>query len=122
VLAWTDLSVIHSASDTQCMALYESLAAGVPATIYAIPTLMSLFPALPAYEDDDSLRTTVTRLLDDVDARRRLVDAAQPELRRADLPTHDRVFFSTARRLLGRDLTNAPEPVEVTPEPHGSTG
>ncbi len=57
LLAWASVTVINSSWETQCMAIYEALAAGVPTLISAIPVLTSQFPSLPAHANDQELRS-----------------------------------------------------------------
>ena len=104
LMQWAAMSVIHTAFETQCMALYESLAAGVPAVITAIPELTSQFPHLLAHADDAELRANVERLIADPDLGRRQVDQSADRLATVDWRRHDEQFYGTLERLLGRPV------------------
>jgi glycosyltransferase involved in cell wall biosynthesis len=104
LLAWTSLTVINSLRETQCLAVYESLAAGVPALISAIPELTSQFPSLPAHSGGRELRSNVQRVLDDPDLARGVVDGSAERIRWADIHRHDALFQTSLEALLGRSL------------------
>ena len=104
LLAWADVSVVNTAHETQCMVLYESLAAGVPVVMSDIPELRSQLPFVPAHADAEQLCDNVGRLLDERDARaQQLVDAA-PHLERVDVGRHDELCMEISQRLLDRAL------------------
>ena len=107
LLAWTTLTIINSARETQCMAIYEALAAGVPTLISAIPELTSQFPNLPAHGSVDELRSNAQRALGDPGLARRLVDSSRAQVEWADMARHDDVFHATLERLLGRSRVAA---------------
>jgi glycosyltransferase involved in cell wall biosynthesis len=92
--------VINTASEMECMVLYESLAAGTPTLISALPELTSAFPGLPAHHNGQELRANVGRLLDDPALGPRLVASARTRLGWADVVRHDEGF----RRRLGAML------------------
>ncbi|MEY2423392.1 MAG: hypothetical protein QOI95_3459 [Acidimicrobiaceae bacterium] len=100
--AWTALTVTNSEHETQCMSVYESLAAGVPAVISAIPELMSQFPGLPAHADGVSLSAHVEELLANPRRGAMLVEDARPQVAWADRKRHDDVFAQTVERLVPR--------------------
>lgn len=102
LLAWSSLTVINSMRETQCLAVYESLAAGVPALISAIPELTSQFPHLLAHSTGNQLRANVQRVLDEPGLAQRLTESAQDRVAWADTARHDRVFQATLDRLLAR--------------------
>ena len=104
LMRWATLSVVHTAAETQCMALYESLAAGVAAVMSDIPELTSQFPFIPAHANDEQLRANVAALLTDEHARHRQVVEAQPVIAKADRAEHDAIFYATVERLLGRPV------------------
>lgn len=98
--AWTTVHAVNSAWETQCMVVYESLAAGVANAVSALPVLTTAFPDVPAHEDDDALRRNVVHLLDDAEARAAVVRESRDRLRWADIRRHDEVFRSTVTGLL----------------------
>jgi glycosyltransferase involved in cell wall biosynthesis len=104
LLAWADVSVINSLRETQCMAIYESLAAGVPMLISAVPTLTSQFPTLPAHTGQRDLLASLERVLTDQAWARSLIDSTRDRLAWADTRRHDEVFRGTleALGLIGR--------------------
>jgi len=103
LLAWADIHVLNTLWESQCMALYESLAAGVPTLIPAIPELTSAFPNLPAHRNGHELRRNVTALLDDPQLGERLVGSSKPHLEWAYNESHDR----TVHRLCAEWLNGA---------------
>jgi glycosyltransferase involved in cell wall biosynthesis len=107
LLAWTDVSIINTLRETQCMAIYESLAAGVPALISAVPTLTSQFPGLPAHEDQTQLLSNLGRVLGEPGFVRELFDSARERVQWANPARHDEVFFSTLESLLGQRAASA---------------
>lgn len=102
LLAWSSLTVINSLRETQCLAIYEALAAGVPALISAIPDLTSQFPHLPAHSTGQELRANVESVLDEPGLAERLIASSQERVDWADITRHDRVFQDTLERLLAR--------------------
>jgi glycosyltransferase involved in cell wall biosynthesis len=94
LLAWTDVSLINSLRETQCMAIYESLAAGVPTLISAVPTLTSQFPTLPAHRDEIQLCSNLERVLSDQQFARELIDSTRERVSWADPARHDEMFFA----------------------------
>lgn len=99
--AWSSAAVINSSVETQCMALYEALAAGVPVAIRDAPNLTSAFPQLPAHSNAGQLRSNVERYLDDEAARRNAVAACQERVAWADAHRHDELLNAHLDRLLG---------------------
>jgi len=104
VLAWSTVSVIHSEAETQCMAIYESLASGVPVIMSPIPQLQSQFPTLPAPTSDAELRDAVARLIDDPGAVDYQLGTTAERVEWADRDRHDQNFRETIERLLGRTV------------------
>jgi glycosyltransferase involved in cell wall biosynthesis len=102
LLAWTALTVMNSSRETQCLAVYEALAAGVPTLISAIPELVSQFPHLPAHANGHELRGNVERVLADPAFGAGVVKSSRERVEWADVAHHDRVFQATLERLLGR--------------------
>ena len=102
LLAWSALTVINSLRETQCLAVYESLAAGVPALISAIPELTSQFPHLPAHATGQELRANVQRVLGEPGLAERLIESSRQRVAWADIARHDQVFQATLARLLAR--------------------
>lgn len=102
LLAWASVTIINSRLETQCMAVYEALAAGVPTLISAIPVLTSQFPSLPAHADDQELRSNLKRVLADPPFARSLIESSREQVAWADMTRHDEMFHSTLQRLLGR--------------------
>jgi glycosyltransferase involved in cell wall biosynthesis len=100
LLAWASLTIINSLRETQCLAVYEALAAGVPTLISAIPELVSQFPKLPAHASGEELRDNVTRVLGDAGFARRLVEGSEERVAWADVARHDAVFQATLERLV----------------------
>lgn len=101
LLAWSSLTLINSLRETQCLAVYEALSAGVPTLISAIPELTSQFPHLPAHSSGEELRANVQRVLDRPDLARHLVELSEDRVAWADIRRHDQVFQGTLERLLG---------------------
>lgn len=99
VLAWNAIHVVNSERESQCMALYESLAAGVPNTIRDIPWLTMAFPALPRHRDIAQLRANLVRLLDDDAFGHEVVARSRDALAWADVTAHDRTFAEGLARL-----------------------
>ncbi len=102
LLAWSSLAVINSLRETQCLAVYEALAAGVPTLISAIPELTSQFPHLPAHSSGEELRANVERVLDEPGLAARLIESSRERVDWADTARHDQVFQATLERLLAR--------------------
>lgn len=102
LLAWSSLTVINSLRETQCLAVYEALAAGVPTLISAIPELTSQFPHLPAHATGEELRANVQRVLDEPGLAARLIESSRERVAWADTARHDQVFQDTLERLLAR--------------------
>jgi glycosyltransferase involved in cell wall biosynthesis len=102
LLAWATVAIMNSSAETQCMAIYEAMAAGVPTLIAAIPQLTSQFPALSSHRDGAGLAANLERLVADDDLRRRQVEAGRDRLAWADQRRHDDLFFATVERLLDR--------------------
>lgn len=100
--AWASVGIINSASETQCIAIYEALACGVPTLISAIPQLTTQFPNLPAHADGRQLLANLERLLAEPRLREALVESSRPRLAWADIERHDELFHATLARLLGR--------------------
>jgi glycosyltransferase involved in cell wall biosynthesis len=98
--AWTAIHVINSSRETQCMALYESLAAGVPTLISDIPELTTAFPDLLRHRSPEQLRANVATLLDSPGVGQEQIDSCRPRLMWADVTAHDEAFARTTRRLL----------------------
>jgi glycosyltransferase involved in cell wall biosynthesis len=107
LFAWSTVHIINSAAETQCMALYESLAAGTAAVISDIPVLTSAFPFLPAHRNGEELRTNVIRLLEDPQLRERLVLQAHQRVGWADVRIHDTSIDAIARQLFTVPLKGA---------------
>jgi glycosyltransferase involved in cell wall biosynthesis len=105
LLAWAAASIVNTAAETQCLAVYESLAAGVPALISAIPVLTSQFPTLPAHQGGPELLTNLDRLLAEPGARGAMLATTSERLVWADVARHDKVFAEGVERLLGRSLS-----------------
>lgn len=99
VLAWGAIHVVNSERESQCMALYESLAAGVPNCIRDIPWLTMAFPDLPKHDSVETLRANLIRLLDDENYAREAVARSQQPLQWADTKAHDRTFEEGLARL-----------------------
>lgn len=108
LMAWTSLTIINSRHETQCLAVYESLAAGVPALISAIPELTSQFPNVPAHHDGAELRANVRRVLGDHAFATSLIDSSSEQVAWSDVRHHDEVFQATLERLLGGRLPRVP--------------
>lgn len=104
IMAWATVQIINSGWESQCMALYEGLAAGVPALISDISGLTSAFPDLPAHRDEQELAENLAALLADDERRAALVAGAQDRVEWADVHRHDRLFYETASRLVGRPV------------------
>jgi glycosyltransferase involved in cell wall biosynthesis len=105
LLAWATLTIINSSRETQCLAIYEALAAGVPTLISAIPELVSQFPTLPAHASEWQLRSNVDQILAEPALGRSLLDSSREQVEQADVRRHDEVFHARLRRLLGRPLS-----------------
>ncbi len=101
LLAWASASIINSSSETQCLAVYESLAAGVPTLISAIPELTSQFPTLPSHKSGQELRANLERVLADQALPQQLVASTRERLTWADPARHDELFRTTLQQLLG---------------------
>lgn len=101
LLAWTSAVIINSAAETQCLAIYEALAAGVPTLISAIPSLTSQFPDLPAHGDGRELRLNLERLLANTAIGASLIESSRARLAWADVHRHDEVFADALHRLVG---------------------
>lgn len=99
LLSWASASLINSVSETQCLAVYESLAASVPCVVRDIPQLTSAFPEIERFTDPGSLSAA----LDRVDSEPRLGPtmraSAAPLLERSSIEVHDRVFLRTLEEL-----------------------
>jgi glycosyltransferase involved in cell wall biosynthesis len=104
LLGWASAAIINSRAETQCLAIYEALAAGVPVLISAIPALTSQFPALPAHASEHELRANLERVLGDSELRHELVRSSQARLGWADVRRHDELLASALSRLLGRPV------------------
>jgi glycosyltransferase involved in cell wall biosynthesis len=91
--AWTDVHIVNTTSETQCMAVFESLAAGVATVIRDIPALTEAFPGLPAHNTEGELCSNVARLLDVEGARGQLVATSAERLEWADVRRHDRLVL-----------------------------
>ena len=102
LLAWASLTIINSRRETQCLAVYEALAAGVPTLISAIPELTSQFPSLPSHANGSQMRSNVERVLADPAFAARLVESSRGQVARADIARHDELFRVTTEKLLGR--------------------
>jgi glycosyltransferase involved in cell wall biosynthesis len=98
--AWSDIHVINTAAETQCMVLYESLAAGIPNLIPDLPQLTSAFPAVPVHRNDEELQANVRWLLDDSSVGEELVVRARSRLPWADVRRHDQGIRELAGRVL----------------------
>lgn len=98
--AWTQVHAVNTAHETQCMVVYESLAAGVPTLIPAIPSLSQAFPALSTHATDEELRVNVERLLDDRHVGDEQVRRSRSRVEWADVARHDRLFIEHCDRLL----------------------
>lgn len=103
LLAWASVSVINTAEETQCMAVYEALAAGVPAVIPRIPELTAQFPTLPAHANGRELLANVERVLGDPELRGTMIERSRDQLAWADVKRHDELWASNLERLLGRE-------------------
>jgi glycosyltransferase involved in cell wall biosynthesis len=99
--AWTDVHALNTAHETQCMVVYESLAAGVPTLIPAIPSLTQAFPALLDHANGMELQLNVERLLDDRSLGQEQVRRSRSRVEWADVRRHDRLFAEHCARLLG---------------------
>lgn len=102
LLAWASLTIVNSLRETQCLALYEALAAAVPTLISAIPELVSQFPNLPAHTSGEELRENVARVLGDREYAGHLVESSREQVDRADVRRHDALFQARLEALLGR--------------------
>jgi glycosyltransferase involved in cell wall biosynthesis len=101
LLAWAAVSVINSIWETQCLAVYEALAAGVPTLIASIPVLTSQFPTLPAHRSDTELRANLERVLSEPAVGQRMLETTRERVAWADTRRHDEVFAAGLRRVLG---------------------
>lgn len=100
---WAAAAVVNSRSETQCMALYEGLAAGVPTLIFDNPVLSSAFPSLPTHRDGYGFRENLARILADPVAARLALSGATAVGQRcewADVRRHDLLFQAELPRLL----------------------
>jgi glycosyltransferase involved in cell wall biosynthesis len=104
IFGWSTAQIIHSEHETQCMALYEGLAAGVPGLISDIPALTSAFPALPRHATEEQLANNLATLLATPEQGAQLVAACADRVAWADVARHDRVFYETMSRLVGRPV------------------
>lgn len=102
LLGWATVTIMNSARETQCLAVYEALAAGVPTLISAIPELLAQFPHLPAHSDGAQLRFNLKRVLSEPGFGREIVESSREQVEWADVTRHDEVFHATLERLLGR--------------------
>lgn len=100
LFAWTTIHIVNSAHETQCMSLYESLAAGVPTIVSDIPELTTAFPGLLRHATGTELRENVDRLLGSPGLGITQVSAARARLDWADVRRHDLVFSQTLKSLL----------------------
>lgn len=108
LMSWASVSIINSVRETQCLAIYEALASGVPTLISAIPMLTSQFPNLPAHRDERELRVNLESVLGDPALGASLIESSRERLVWADVRRHDEVFQDALARLLGRHLTAVP--------------
>lgn len=99
LLAWATVAITNTSRETQCLSVYEALAAGVPALIPAVPELTSQFPGLPAHSSGRELRCNLNRLLTDPGWGQTILASAQERLAWADVRRHDEVFHATLQRL-----------------------
>jgi glycosyltransferase involved in cell wall biosynthesis len=99
--AWSSAAVVNSSIETQCMALYEALAAGVPVAIRDAPNLTSAFPALATHRDGPQLRENVVRYVDDGDARAQAISSSRDRVDWADVRRHDDLLHEHLDRLVG---------------------
>ncbi len=104
IFGWSTAQIIHSDSETQCLALYEGLAAGVPGLISDIPSLTTAFPVLPRHATEAQLADNVEALLAAPERGAELVAACQERVEWADVRRHDRLFYETMSRLVGRPV------------------
>lgn len=102
LLGWASVLIVNSRRETQCLAIYEALAAGVPVLIYANPVLTSQFPRLPAHENGEELRSNLEQVLANPALGAALVESTRERLAWADVHRHDQVFYEALERLLGR--------------------
>ena len=100
LLAHAKASVINSSSETQCMTMYESLAAGVAVALPAVETLTAAFPDMPVHRNAVEMRNNIERLIDDPALRSKLIERAQERVAWADVRRHDDVVKTTLARLL----------------------
>jgi hypothetical protein len=100
LLAWSSLSIVNTKRETQCMAIYEALAAGVPALITDIPDLTLQFPNLPAHSTGEELRANVGRVLAAPEYGRELVVSSAERVAWSDVRRHDELFQTRLESLL----------------------
>lgn len=106
LLAWADACVINSRSETQCLSLYECVAAGVPVLLPDVASLTRAFPALPVHRDGAGLLRNARLVLSDTGRARQAVRQSRLQVQRADLGAHDQ-GVEDALRALG--LTSGPD-------------
>jgi glycosyltransferase involved in cell wall biosynthesis len=99
LLQWATMAVFNTRAETQCMAVFEVLAAGVPTLISSIPVLTEAFPMLPAHSNQRELAVNVERALDDPAWAQSLVDGTAELVRWADIGAHDEAFRSRVAAL-----------------------
>lgn len=97
LFSWTDLHIVNTTAETQCMAVFESLAAGVATLIRDIPVLTTAFPGLPAHAGAADLQASVRRLLGDPLGRDQILAGVAERLRWADVQRHDRLVLTRAQ-------------------------
>jgi glycosyltransferase involved in cell wall biosynthesis len=100
--AWTAVHIVHTGlPETQCMVIYESLAAGVPTLISDVATLTSAFPHLPAHGTAEQLRANVSMLLSDPKMAQTAVDMSVGRVAWAHVDRHDSLLLTETERLVG---------------------
>jgi glycosyltransferase involved in cell wall biosynthesis len=89
LFAWADVHVVNSRYETQCMALYEGLCAGVPTLLFNNPVLTSAFPELPVHRDRLSFDRNLREALDQGRAAWSLTPDGERRLDWSDVERHD---------------------------------
>ena len=98
--AWSAVAVVNSSFETQCMALYESLATGTPTLVRDYDVLTRAFPALRAHSSADGLRSHVEAVLADPASADAPVCASQAQVDRADVARHDALLLAHVEDLV----------------------
>jgi glycosyltransferase involved in cell wall biosynthesis len=95
LFSWSDVHVVNSRNETQCMAMYEGLASGVATTLFDYPVLTSGLPSLPVHDGPESLYGNVMVFLAEADAGARQRAAEEHRLRWVSRAHHDEQFLIT---------------------------